>query len=116
MPLYPFLDEQSGDYVEVLMDMSKVPGIGSTMRHEGRTLRRLPSMPQAPVMKDFKAYLASQKPWAPGADEYDKGGTPICHSRKSLQRFLDSQNRAVDKDGVGNTSGETLGFDGSTTV
>lgn len=47
--LYQFEDVKTGRGVELFLDVDAAPRNGETMRHEGRTLRRVPTLPQAMI-------------------------------------------------------------------
>lgn len=56
MPTYVFEDIQTGDQVELPLPMSRAPGYGKTIVHEGRTLKRVVES-SCNMIKPFKAYV-----------------------------------------------------------
>jgi len=112
MPTYDFIDDDTGETIEVVLDSERAPSIGTIKRIEGRRLRRLPPAMQPPTMGDFTVTAWSQRPNSSGAQHYNKDGVPVLHGKSQVNDFLDAQRKQVETDGVGETQGEVLGFDG----
>ena len=112
MPTYEFIDADTGEPIEVVLDSDRAPTIGTIKKIQGRRLRRIPSSLQAPTTGEFTVTAWSQRPGSAGAQHYNDDGVPVLHGKAQVNDFLDAQKRQVEKDGVGETQGEYLGFDG----
>lgn len=112
MPVYEFQDADTGEKLELVLDSERTPSIGTIRKIQGRRLRRLPPSMQPPAMGEFEVTAWSQRPDAVGAEHYNADGAPVLHGKKGINRFLDAQKAEVEKDGIGQTQGEFLGFDG----
>ena len=73
MPTYVFKDVVNGEQVELVLPMSKAPGYGQCIKHEGRTLERIVET-EANVIKPFKPYTTRVVPKnTPGFKHNEKG-------------------------------------------
>lgn len=91
--MYEFEDVATGRVVEVQMSMRDAVPIGSEFTHEGRRLRRIPSMPGMSVQETLH-FVSGQLPrnW-PHAKQHHPDGSPRFESwgeiRESLARAKD---------------------------
>ena len=115
MPIASLQDE-SGDIFEVFFHMDEMPPFGAPFALNGKTFTRLVDPPQRAIVQTLEFKGWSQPPWAKGAEAYDKDGTPCFSSKKAVQKYLDTQNKLADKDGVGEQGGEYLGYGGKTAL
>lgn len=116
MPIYEFRDEESGETIEIYLHVGEAPRFGDTIDADGRTLRRIPSVPARATVKTWHVVAHSQPEWAQGAEGYTQTGTPLFSSKKAVQRYLDVQNKLTGADGQGEQGGEILGYDTKTNL
>ena len=73
MPTYVFEDIKTGEQVELPLPIRRAPGYGKTIRHEGRTLKRVVEN-SANTIKSFKPYVTRSVPkHTPGFEHNAKG-------------------------------------------
>lgn len=105
MPIYEFVDLESGAPAEAYFPMAEAPEIGSEVDVGGRRMRRvvslnfqtsakptfyLPGAPSLPRARwDGHKWLPPQdEPWHPPTQKYDAKGRPVFESLKSREEFL----------------------------
>ena len=115
MPLYTFKDHY-GQTFDVVLSMDEAPKFGEWINLNGKDLCRQIDLPLVKPTKSWQFKGWSQRPWAKGAEAYDAEGTPCFSSKKAVQRFLDTQNKQVEKDGQGEQGGEILSYGGKTAL
>lgn len=87
MPLYEFMDEKTGDAIEIVYGMAEAPKIGAKVRKYGRTWTRVASQTSKSKVwsREFKAVsLQLNHPDAPRCDE---DGTPVFRSQREVDEF-----------------------------
>lgn len=100
MPEYPFQDIVTGELVDLKFDMAKVPPIGSTIEHAGRTLRRLVAnvrVSGTDTTREFERYpyVSHSLPrWTRPKNEpvgrrteFDNHGRPLIRSKRHEAEF-----------------------------
>ena len=115
MPLYTFKDDYDQTF-EVVLSMDDAPKFGEWITLNGKHLCRMIDLPQVKPVKSWQFKGWSQRPWAKGAEAYDAEGTPCFSSKKAVQKFLDVQNKQVDRDGCGEQGGEYLAYGDKTVL
>lgn len=89
MPEYVFEDVKTGVRVDVFMDASECVEIGKTIRHEGRRLRRLPSVGASMVEPNWGhvAYQFDEEDakLAPRSDPAT--GCPVLLNKREIETF-----------------------------
>ena len=101
MPLYPFLDESTGDRQDFFFSMKDAPAIGSRIRRGGQRWTRLASDAQvdadvANIVHKYPYKSIHNCRWLPGAGDYTKDGVPIITSRRNEREFMARNNLARD--------------------
>lgn len=84
MPIYPFIDQATGQRVELSFPMGEAPSIGSTVVHEGRTLKRLCSdfvLNTDPLSSRWGFASRSLAKWHPDC-KHAPDGSPIIESKE----------------------------------
>lgn len=90
--LYEFVNDATGDTVDLWFNPNDVPRIGETTQWEGAELRRVPTMNRAMVRRDM-AHVSHQLDdvWrGPGPDpapHRDEKGRVVFHSNKEIREF-----------------------------
>lgn len=98
--IYLFQDQKTEEVVEIDFPMGKAPKIGSTIDHDGKTLIRIPVMPEAKVAPTAKFVSHSLPRWWPHAKDHEPGtGKPrfdsIHQVRESVARSKDTKSDMV---------------------
>ncbi len=92
MPTYSFVNE-SGSTEELYFPMSECPPIGTTVEHDGRTLRRIIDTPSGFSRRDVNFASHQFEPYAEkGAKAFDKHGQPVFASRSDVREFVAQRN------------------------
>lgn len=92
-------EDEQGTHFEVLVDRDEAPENGDWFYYEGKTLRRIPSVPQRPRVKRYefkgwslprqKAAIAQGRTLAP---QYDEKGVPVFTSRREMSEYVSRVN------------------------
>jgi hypothetical protein len=102
--IYEFVDTETGERVELEYPAKAAPGLDSIVHRDGRTLRRVLSMPAIGVLgaKPFKPHAAnSLDPWLPSAPRHDDQGRPVFLNRSERDEAIKRENARREK--VGDT-------------
>jgi hypothetical protein len=98
--IYLFLDQDTQEVVELSYKMGKAPKIGSTVAKNGRTLVRIPVIPEAKVAPNAKFVSHSLPRWWPHAKEHEPGtGKPRFNSIKEV-RYAEAKSKDTKSDQV----------------
>lgn len=93
MPEYDFIDTKTDEPVIIFMHMDEAISIGDTMKHKGRSVRRVFSTVHLPGIAVEKPGGSMQvRKWHPDAPRHDKKGFPIFNNRREAQEFSKKNN------------------------
>lgn len=85
---YEFQDTKTGELVEVNFPMKDAPPIDSIIEHEGRWLKRVPSLPADVAVDNFTPFSSIQLPLHdPAAPHHDPKGRPTFLTRQEVRDF-----------------------------
>lgn len=87
MMTYEFRDVNTGEGVEVMYRPSEAPSLDEVVEIQGRTLRRVVSLPHVNAERSKPIIAISQEPWHPHASKYDKNGTPVFSNKLEAREF-----------------------------
>lgn len=89
MPMYDFVDVESGEAEELFFPVDERPAVGETVRNGGRTLRRVMSAAvQVAVQRDIHFTAWSLEPNTPGFARYNAQGQPLVSSKQEIREAL----------------------------
>lgn len=93
MPMYSYINDDTGEMVEVFHHMKDAPPSGHAITRGGRQFRKVVDGVQvsagvATVVHKFPYESISSCVNAPGAGAYRKDGTPIITSQRNRREFL----------------------------
>lgn len=101
--IYEFKDQQTGERVEIAYPAGQAPGLGCVVKHNGRWVKRVVSVPAALKpngLTRFKPHAADSLPrWHPDAPAHDAEGRAIVTSRAEQQRMVAKMNERKVKAG-----------------
>lgn len=101
MPIYEYMDVNTGEIIELFKPVSKCDSIGSEIHHDGRTLRRLVGDSQISagvetVVQKYPYTSLQHCRRMEGAGAYTKDGKPIITSRRNEREFMAMHNLERD--------------------
>lgn len=96
MPLYEYIDEDTGEHVELFLHHDDCDDIGAIRQENGRRLRRVLSTIAASVDNGF----VSRQPqkWHPDAQRHTKEGWCAFNSRQEAREFSKRNNQRAGAD------------------
>ena len=86
MPHYEFEDEK-GERVEMFLTMREAPSIGEWATFGGRRLRRLVSVPVAPMVADYTCTTRVNGFWDKSYPRFDEMGRGVILSKREHENF-----------------------------
>ena len=100
MPIYEFVNVETGDKEDVFFHSSNAPSIGDQIEHEGRTLRRSPSfiLDSAVIARKTHQYpyVSRTLPRNIRGCEVNKMGQPIIKSQAHERNVASELNMAKE--------------------
>ena len=100
MPIYEFVNVETGDKEDVLFHSSNAPSIGDQIEHEGRMLRRAPSfiLDSAGIARKTHKYpyVSRSLPRNIQGCECNKDGQPIIRSQAQERNVASEYNLAKE--------------------
>jgi hypothetical protein len=90
MPLYPFIDEATGETVELMYSMSEAPSIGTTVEVDGRVLMRVVADYQIDpaTNRSQYPYVSSSLPRNLEGCTTNSQGKPVIMSRRHEREVM----------------------------
>lgn len=87
MPMYPFTCDETGETIDIFAEMREAPPIGATIEREGRTFRRIPTLPMEPVIPEYRFKSVQVEPWHPAAPYHDEEGQACFTKKEEVREF-----------------------------
>lgn len=90
MPMYPFIDEATGETVELMYSMSEAPSIGTTVEVDGRVLTRVVADYQIDpaTNRSQYPYVSSSLPRNLEGCTTNSQGKPVIMSRRHEREVM----------------------------
>lgn len=88
--IYQFVDEATGEPVELNLPMGSAPCIGETTRQGGRVLRRVVTAPRIAVDKGCVSWQVER--WHPDVKQHTKDGLAVFPNREAAKEFIRKNN------------------------
>jgi len=101
--IYEFQDMQTREVVEIPYPAGQAPGLGCVVKHEGRWVERILSVPaaiKANGLTRFKPHVCDTLDrWHPDAPALDREGRAIISNRAEQRTFIARVNERKAKAG-----------------